>query len=393
MAVPTPHRSSPGRVLAERYELADLLGSGGMAEVRRAWDMRLHRHVAVKLFQAGSELSHERRFDNEIRTLASFSHPRLVQVHDAGTSGGTPFVVLQLVEGPTLRDRIDDEGPLAVDEVRRLGADLADALAYVHAMDVVHRDVKPSNILLDQEGEAHLADFGLARLIGTTRFTRPDQLVGTAAYLAPEQVRGEPLDQAVDVYALGLVLLECLTGKREFEGGDIEAAVARLHRRPSIPGSLPPDLKRLLTLMTSWSRRRRPTAADCALALRGAAETPTRVGAAIRRHPSHVLMTSVAVAVLATAGVSAALFSSSPPAESAPPAATTPAATSPAEVPAPATGTAEPQAPAPVVPVQVQANENAGDGADDKGGERVKDDDAKQSGKNSGKGKGRPGDE
>ncbi|MGM1064553.1 serine/threonine-protein kinase [Saccharothrix sp. Mg75] len=255
-------------LLAGRYKLAGALGFGGMAEVYRAWDTVLCRDVAVKLFQPNADLDDRRRFDNEARTLARLSHPGLVSVHDTGGSDRGAFLVLQLVDGRTLRHRIA-RGPLAVEEVRRLGARLSGALAYVHDRGVVHRDVKPSNILLDRAGEPYLADFGLAHLTGATRFTRTGQMVGTAAYLAPEQVRGTEVGPAADVYALGLVLLECLTGRREYPGGDVEAAVARLHRPPDVPRDLPADLVRLLTLMTSLSPRRRPTAHDCARALTG----------------------------------------------------------------------------------------------------------------------------
>lgn len=316
------------RVLAERYELGELLGTGGMADVHRAWDTRLRRQVAIKLFRPGADAASARRFDNEVRTLASLSHPGLVQVHDAGTASGSPFVVLELVEGRTLRDHIAG-GPLAVEEVRRFGAQLADAVAHVHARGVVHRDIKPSNVLLDQHGQAHLADFGLARLLGSTRLTRAGQLVGTAAYLAPEQVRGQEIGHAVDIYALGLVLLECLTGQREYQGSDIEAAVARLHRQPTVPGELPEDLRRLLTLMTSLSPRRRPTAAQCAHALRNPDATPTAIGPAAPSGPPLRLLAASAVLVLLTgAGVAAALVDSPPPAESAPAESAPPAATS-----------------------------------------------------------------
>ncbi|GAB2843622.1 serine/threonine-protein kinase [Lentzea nigeriaca] len=362
--------SAEDRLIAERYELAELLGSGAMADVRRAWDTRLQRHVAVKLFRAGSDVADVLRFDNEVKTLAALSHPGLVQVHDAGTTAGTPFVVLQIVDGCTLRDRIT-HGPLEVDDVRRLGAELADALAYVHAHGVVHRDIKPSNILLDRDGNAHLADFGLARLIGTTRLTRTDQLVGTAAYLAPEQVRGEEFGHPVDVYALGLVLLECLTGRREYEGSEIEAAVARLHRQPIVPDELPADLKRLLTLMTSLSPRRRPTATECAQALRDTGDAPTRVGAPVHpRRPIRLLVASVLLAALGAAGVTATVLSPPPPGESAPPATTTLVAPT-TSTPAPATGSAQPQSnPAVVVPAQV--NPPADDKVGGKKGEEDK---------------------
>ncbi len=373
--------SADDRVLAERYELGELLGSGAMAEVRRAWDTRLRRQVAVKLFRAGSEVGDVLRFDNEIKTLAGLSHPGLVQVHDAGTTADTPFVVLQLVDGCTLRDRIAG-GRLAADDVRRFGADLADALAHVHARGVMHRDIKPSNILIDRDGNAHLADFGLARLIGTTRLTRPDQLVGTAAYLAPEQVRGDDFGCPVDIYALGLVLLECLTGKREYQGSEIEAAVARLHRQPTIPDELPADLKRLLTLMTSLSPRRRPTAAECAGALREPRGTSTLLDAPIHpRRPIRLLVTSAALALFTAAGITAAVLPAPPPAESSPPPTTTPA--TPVPTSAPAAVSPQPQnIPSPVAPTQANTT---GDG--EKGDDKRKEEKSKEVDKNNDKGR------
>jgi serine/threonine protein kinase len=260
------------RLLGGRYQLVDLLGTGGMADVHRAWDTRLRRFVAVKRFRFNPDDRTSRRVTNEIQALARLSHPGLVSVFDAGVSGDTPFVVLQLVDGHTLRDEIVC-GPVPVAEVRRLGALLADALDHVHTGGVVHRDIKPSNILLSVDGTPYLADFGLATLAGATRFTATGQLVGTAAYLAPEQVRGTEVTNAADIYALGLVLLECLTGRVEYDGNEIESAVARLHRPPAVPDDLPADLGRLLTLMTSLTPRRRPKAAECAALLRG--DTPT----------------------------------------------------------------------------------------------------------------------
>ncbi|WP_367138438.1 serine/threonine-protein kinase [Saccharothrix sp. HUAS TT1] len=256
------------RVLAGRYQLAGKIGAGGAAEVHRGWDVLLRRFVAVKLFRAGDPADDE-RFDHEVRTLAALSHPGLLSVYDVGTCDGSSFVVMQLVEGTTLRDRLPS-GTFTSAQVRALGHQLAETLAHVHGRQVVHRDVKPSNILLDGSDTAYLADFGLARPIGSTRAAAAGQVVGTAAYLAPEQVRGDEVGPPADVYALGLVLLECLTGYREYQGNRVEAAVARLHRRPEVPRGLPLDLGRLLTAMTARSADRRPTAAQCADVLRPA---------------------------------------------------------------------------------------------------------------------------
>lgn len=301
------------QLLAGRYRLGEVLGTGGMAVVRRARDTLLARDVAIKLFRPGQDTAGARRFDSEIRTLAGLSHPGLVAVYDADLTAETPFMVLQLVEGRTLRDRAD-EGPMDVRDVRRMGAALADALAHVHARGFVHRDVKPSNILLDDDDVPRLADFGLARLAGSDRFTRTDQVVGTAAYLAPEQVRGEEITAAVDVYALGLVLLECLTGHREYEGPEIESAVARLHRPPVIPDDLPFGLVKLLSLMTSLSAGRRPSAGECADALR-AADPPTLVMPVPRRSRG-VLVAASAVVLIAAVSTGMIARSGSTPAES-----------------------------------------------------------------------------
>jgi len=300
--------------LAGRYRLDKLIGTGGMGDVHRAWDTRLSRFVAVKLFRSTLDATASRRFDSEVRTLAGLSHPALVSVYDAGTSESTPFLVLQLVEGRTLHDRIGD-GPLTPDEVRDLGARLADALAYVHTHDVVHRDIKPSNILLDTADTAYLADFGLARLTGATRLTSTGELMGTAAYLAPEQVRGKNLGFPVDIYALGLVLLECLTGYREYEGTEVESAVARLHRPPDIPRTLPGDLVRLLTRMTALTPRRRPTALHCARVL---GDDDAKTKPVRRKDLRKGVLAGVATVVLGTVGAAWALSGDSP-ATTAPP--------------------------------------------------------------------------
>jgi eukaryotic-like serine/threonine-protein kinase len=248
-------------VLADRYRLEEILGRGGMAEVWRATDPVLHRSVAVKLLRDTADDESDRlRFTAEARTLARLSHPGLVMLLDAGINAERPYLVLELVEGQTL-DQECGGRPADPARVAEIGRELSAALAYAHGAGVIHRDVKPGNVLLGHDGRIKLADFGIARLIGeTVRHTRTGQAVGTAAYLSPEQVRGEEVTVATDVYSLGLLLLEALTGERAYPGTPTEAALARLSRQPEIPDSLPADWARVLTEMTALDPADRPTA-------------------------------------------------------------------------------------------------------------------------------------
>ena len=282
--------TGPPATVGGRYTVGDLIGRGGAADVFRARDELLGRDVAIKMFNAAGsvvaenaspgdpadpaekigdiEEGQEARHRREVLTLAGLSHPGLVTVYDVGDEDGRAYFVMQLIEGDTLAQRIRS-GPLPVVDVVALGAALADALAYVHRRGVVHRDVKPGNVLLDAEGRAHLSDFGIAAVHDAAPVTAAGMVIGTASYLSPEQVRGEPIDGAVDIYALGLVLIECLTGRREYPGNALEAAVARLHRRPVVPPGLPPGLEVLLTAMTADEPGDRPTAEETVAALRG----------------------------------------------------------------------------------------------------------------------------
>ena len=260
-------------VLAGRYRLGRIIGRGGMADVYRATDELLEREVAVKVLRARTAGGRDRaRFETEARTVAQLDHPHLVSLLDAGIDDETPYLVMDLVEGRSLAAACAD-GPLPAAQVATVGAELADALGYVHDHEVVHRDLKPGNVLLGDDGRVRLADFGIARLLGDTagNHTATGTLIGTAAYLAPEQVRGQPVSPASDVYSLGLLLLEALTGIRAYTGTPTEAALARLHTPPPIPETVPRGWVDLLRAMTDLDQTRRPAARDAGRALRALA--------------------------------------------------------------------------------------------------------------------------
>ncbi|MEU6319482.1 protein kinase [Streptomyces sp. NPDC047009] len=266
-------------VVGGRYRLDAKIGTGGVADVYEGMDLRLMRPVAVKVFRSGADQEMEERCADEAVLLARMQHPGLVTVYDAGRHKDLGYLVMELVKGPTLSRRISS-GLLTPGHVAELGAALAGALAHVHAAGIVHRDVKPSNVLLDDAGNPHLADFGISRMMNATRHTASGALIGTAAYLAPEQVLGKGIGPAADIYALGLVLLECLKGELEYDGTPLEAAIARLHRRPDIPCSVPPDLAHLLSAMTALDPEARPTAGECAEALSALSHGPVPVPSA-----------------------------------------------------------------------------------------------------------------
>lgn len=275
-----PSATAPllGAVLSERYDLTGLIARGGMGDVYEATDGLLGRQVAVKAFRDDA-LADRSRFDTEVRTLAALSHPGLVQVFDAGEHDGHSYVVLELIDGPSLRSVLDEHGPLSSTEVAAVGAAILSALAYVHGEGVVHRDVTPSNILCGPGGRHRLADFGIARLLDTSRVTAVTATLGTAAYMAPEQVEGRDVTPAADVYSLGLVLLEALAGRPAFVGAGHEVALARLARDPDIPAEVPPGWRSVLTAMTAREAVDRPSSAElatdlAALAAGGGVEAP-----------------------------------------------------------------------------------------------------------------------
>jgi serine/threonine protein kinase len=295
--------SSANSVAADRvggrYRLGEVIGRGGMASVYTAKDLNLGRDVALKLFAPQSADPDElRRQEAEIELLATLNHPSLVTLFDAGVDNRIPdeprpFLTMELVDGQDLRTRIR-HSPLPLNELAVVGAGVADALAYVHALGIIHRDIKPANILLvpGRPGEPlrpKLTDFGIARMMDGTRLTATGTMVGTAAYLSPEQARGADLGPASDIYSLGLVMLECLKGEIEYPGSAVESAVARLHRAPSIPGSVPADWAQLFRTMTAMDPMDRPSAADLERALRQALVSPQSLPGVLAEERTRVL--------------------------------------------------------------------------------------------------------
>ncbi|ANF31976.1 hypothetical protein A0130_10110 [Leifsonia xyli] len=271
--LPTPPVDESGRVIADRYRLVERVGHGGMAEVFRAQDQELGRDVALKIFRRELASAEDlRRQEVEVRLLASLSHPSLVTLFDATSDdAGRGVLVLEYVKGSDARDRIKD-GPLPGPVVAAIGLDIANALAYIHGQGVVHRDISPANILLPESLStgvaAKLTDLGIARLVDDTKITATGSVMGTASYMSPEQALGRPLTGRSDVYSLGLVLLECLTGRREFSGTLAESAAARLTRDPAMPPALDPRWSALLAAMTAREPEQRPSAETVVAELR-----------------------------------------------------------------------------------------------------------------------------
>lgn len=252
-----------------RYVLDRVIGAGGMADVYRARDTRLGRDVAVKMFRRGSAEG-VARGSGEARLLAALHHPGLVRVLDMDAECARlepAYLVMEYVKGPDLGALLR-EGPLTPERTTTAGRDIARTLDYIHGRGVIHRDIKPSNVLT-RAGEDNngmfsflLTDFGIARFFESSRVTATGSLIGTATYFSPEQARGDRVGTPTDIYALGLVLLECLTGGPAFPGTGLESALARLSRPPAIPESVGPGWHSLLTAMTLDDPLSRPSAAE-----------------------------------------------------------------------------------------------------------------------------------
>jgi non-specific serine/threonine protein kinase len=246
---PIPDLKQPGALIGSRYRLVERLGQGGMAEVYKAYQESLDRYLAIKFMHAflAEDPQFQQRFQREARSVAALHHPNIVQVIDFDWAEGAAYMVMEFIDGPTLEARLAELAergerlPLA-DSVR-ITRDAALALSYAHARDIVHRDIKSANIMLERSGRVVLTDFGLAKLLSATRFTASGAIMGTPAYMAPEQALGQTGDKRVDIYALGVLLYELVTGRLPFEADSAIALVLmHLNQAAARPRSLNPDL-------------------------------------------------------------------------------------------------------------------------------------------------------
>src|ERR1039458_9163035 len=234
------------RVFSERYELNHLIARGGMAEVYRAHDRLLDRPVALKVLfpELSVDRSFVERFRREAQAAANLSHPNIVPVFDWGEDAGAYFIVMEFIDGRPLSSILKTAGPLSADRAAAVGGHVAAALGYAHKHGVIHRDVKPGNVLITDDGQVKVTDFGIARAINTEEsLTQTGAVMGTATYFSPEQAEGIGVDARTDIYSLGVVLFEMVTGRPPFLG-DTPVAVASKHVRdhPPAPRELNPSI-------------------------------------------------------------------------------------------------------------------------------------------------------
>jgi eukaryotic-like serine/threonine-protein kinase len=275
--------------LADRFVLEREVGSGGMSTVYLGRDETLGRSVAVKVLKGGfSGTDIGDRFQREGKTAARLSHPNIVPVYDAGEGeiGGreVSYIVMEHVSGGDLKDLLDARGPLGTRELSRIGAEVAAGLAHAHERGVVHRDMKPHNILLDEAGRPKITDFGIARALEATRMTQTGSYLGTALYSSPEQLRGKDITTKSDVYSLGATLYQAATGTAPFQGTSMEVAEKHLSKEPKPPGELRPGvdegLSALILACLDKDPEKRPSAREVEKRLSSLSEAAPRKAAA-----------------------------------------------------------------------------------------------------------------
>jgi eukaryotic-like serine/threonine-protein kinase len=312
------------QIIAERYRLERLLGQSSMAEVWLAHDIELERPLAVKLLGPNADPV---RFAREARAVASLAHPNVVQLYDYGESDGRRFMVLEYLPAKTLEDLLTDGESLPDERTAAIAAQIAAGLAHAHARGLVHRDLKPANVLFDDEGRAKISDFGIARMSGVDTITEEGTVLGTGAYLSPEQASGLPASPASDVYAFGVILFRMLTGSLPFEARTVAELAAKHRSEPppavrSLRRDPPPVLERVTQDALQKDPAARPPDGAALVSALGAAtagtrgRTPAEVADTVvlrRRGPRRVPLLPIAAALLLAAlGVAAAVLLTRP---------------------------------------------------------------------------------
>ena len=275
---------APDTIVDGRYRVLKRLGTGGMAEVWCAEDEVLGRNVALKLL--GSRYAEDpefrERFRREARAAAGLTHPNIVGIFDRAEWDGTPYIAMELVDGRTLKDLVIQRGPMPIDVAIDLTEQLLKALGYAHKRGIVHRDVKPQNVIIDGEGQAKVADFGIARAVNSD-MTETGAIVGTVQYLSPEQAHGQPVDQRSDLYSAGVVLYELLTGRVPFDGeAPVSIALKHVSERPAPPSQLRPGIPPAIESVVLRALEKDPayrfqSAEEFITALENARRAPTRL--------------------------------------------------------------------------------------------------------------------
>jgi eukaryotic-like serine/threonine-protein kinase len=240
-------------LVAERYEISHLLGAGGMGRVYLARDRSLSRDVALKVLDERHAENPEfvERFRREAKAAASLSHPNMLTVYDAGEDDETPYIAMEYVPGGTLKNRIQQRGALPPRVAAGVTFEVANALAAAHEKSIVHRDIKPENVLVTDQGHAKVGDFGIARAATATAITETDLILGSVRYLSPEQAKGEEVGPPSDLYSLGVVLYEMLTGRVPFDGENpIATAMKHVTEEPTSPRELDPTIPKALEAIT-----------------------------------------------------------------------------------------------------------------------------------------------
>ena len=304
------------------YDMTALIGEGGMGQVYQATDTKLNRQVALKILPEAFAADPDRlaRFEREAKVLASLNHPNIGHIYGLEEAEGTKALVLELIEGPTLEDRIK-RGPIPVDEALPIAKEIAEALEAAHEAGVIHRDLKPANIKVREDGTVKVLDFGLAKAVDPTPAGDPDQsptltaaatqmgvILGTAAYMSPEQARGKPVDRRADIWAFGCVLYEMLTGGRAFPGDDVTQTLAKVVEREPDWEQLPAGLAGIVDIfmrrcLDKDSRNRVRDIGDARLALTGAFDgRAAQSAAAAGRSPGWHLAAALGIAAIAGAG-------------------------------------------------------------------------------------------